>query len=70
MIVGKICRRPIDVERVEVRRRISLYHNRHRAKQRRAVTILGGRGRTGGIGHGTGPEQDQAVGTLRLELML
>ena len=70
MIVGKVCRSPVGVERVEVRCRISLDHNRHRAKQRRAVTILGGRGRTGGIGHRTGPEQDQAVDTLRLELML
>jgi hypothetical protein len=70
MIVGKLCGSAVGVERVEVRRRISLHHNRHRAKQRRAVTILGGRGRAGRIRHRTGPEQHQAVDTPRFELML
>jgi hypothetical protein len=53
-----------------VRRRISLDHNRDRAKQRRAIAVLGWRGRPGGIRDRTGAEQHEAVDALRLELML
>ena len=70
MIVGRLGGSAVGVERVEVRRRISLDHNRHRAEQRRAVTVLGGRRRPGRIRHRTGPEQHQTVDALRFELVL
>ena len=70
VIVGQVRRHPVDVEGVEVRRLLARHHNRHRAKQGRAIAILGGRGRTGRIRHRTGSEQDQAVDTLCVELEL
>jgi len=70
VIVGKVGRHPIDEESVEVRRRVSLYDNRHRPEQRCAVTVLGGHGGAGGVGDRTGTEQHQPVDTLSLKLIL
>ena len=70
MVVGQVGGHPVAVERVEVRRRISLHHNGHRAEQRGAVAVLGRRGRTRRIGDRAGPEQHQAVDGLRVELIL
>jgi hypothetical protein len=70
VIGGKVGGNPIAVEGVEVGRRVSLHHNSHRAEQRRVVAILGGRRRAGGIRNRTGPEQNQTVDRLRLELIL
>ena len=70
MVLGELGRHPVGDERVEMWRRITLDHNCHRPEQRRAVTVLSGRGSAGGIGHRTRPEQHQTVDTLRLELSL
>ena len=68
VIFGKVGRYPVGVEGVEVRRRVSCDHNRHRAEQRGMVPILGGHGGAGGIGHRAGAEQNQAVDAVGLEL--
>ncbi len=70
VIVRQVRRHPVDVEGVEMRCLLALHHNRHRAEQGRAITILGGRRRTRRIRDRTGPEQNQAVDTLRIELEL
>jgi hypothetical protein len=70
VIFGKVRRGPVDVLGVEVRRRISLDHNRHRPKQCRTVAVLGGLGTTRGVRHRTGAEQHQAVDTLGIKLIL
>ncbi len=70
MIAGKVVGHPVDVRGVEVRRRISLDHNRNGPKQCRTVAVSGGLGGTRGVRHRAGAEQHQAVDSLCIELIL
>ena len=70
VIAGKVVGHSVDVVRVEVRRRISLDHNRNGPKQCRSVAVGSRLGGTRGIRHGTGAEQHQAVNSLCIELIL
>ena len=70
VIAGKVVGHPVDVGRVEVRRRSPLTTTATGPEQRRMVAVLGGLGGTRGVRHRAGAEQHQAVDALCVELIL